>query len=108
MEAVVLAAEALSPSRQGLDAVHAPLGGIASEDPISQPEPFVPLNGRVGGGGAGSPMRLLAQASSTTGNVVRVGVACIVTNPRRPGCVLVGRRKGSLGAGTLGLPGMGC
>ncbi|CAN0243737.1 unnamed protein product, partial [Ascophyllum nodosum] len=37
--------------------------------------------------------------------VVRVGLACIVTNPVKPGCVLVGKRKGSIGAGTLGLPG---
>ena len=37
--------------------------------------------------------------------VVRVGVGALLTCTRYPGCVLVGIRKGSHGAGMLALPG---
>ncbi len=42
---------------------------------------------------------------TTTPSRPLVGIAVIVTNPSRPGYVLVGTRKGSHGAGTLALPG---
>lgn len=35
----------------------------------------------------------------------RVGAGVLLTHPRKPGCVLVGRRRGAHGAGTLQLPG---
>lgn len=121
VEAVALAAEALSPSRGGLSP--AP---VSSDPPNCSPAlaqaatlatSGVPATGPSGrelpsmrGDRVGSMPRhaLELQASAFAvggGGVVRVGVACLVTNSEKPGSVLVGRRKGSLGAGTLGLPG---
>ncbi|CAM9928894.1 unnamed protein product, partial [Choristocarpus tenellus] len=61
------------------------------------------------GGGVRAAAGLGARAEAMDGvklkQVVRVGVACLVGSPRWSGCVLVGVRKGSHGAGTLALPG---
>lgn len=122
VEAVALAAEALSPSKQGV--MSSPTRHLPGSSSSSTPTGLSPMNPpppqlvlpRGGSGGSstgtgaglgGSPMRPIPQAllAPRGEGVVRVGVACLVTSPRKPGCVLVGKRKDSLGSGTLALPG---
>ena len=107
-EGLPLAAETLSPSRRGAS----PARSFASLhlSPVRRAPP--PALIAVGKGsvepfpGKRIPAAGVAAAlAPSVMKVVRVGLACIVTNPVKPGCVLVGKRKGSIGAGTLGLPG---
>lgn len=111
METVALAAEALSPSRQSMsppDRLPCSPAGVGSGSGMSPMHPAPsPLILRGGGrAGVGFHDQSIPQVLLSLGEgVVRVGVVCIVTNRTKPGCVLVGRRKGSLDAGSLGLPG---